>query len=191
MVSLSGTVSAGFQRHWLMSSGSFEPPVVKILGGFSEPMHVRVFEPPADPEPPPGTVQSPFSVFQSAMALVGLSNTSPSSSNTTVGATAHATEAVARIAVAPRGAKNRLELELKYRTNARMVRIAFPPFRFPSSPRGDVSHFGQRNTIGSRHEIRGAMIFRINTGPLTWIGIKYEARHLTASEVSGRTIFVI
>src|SRR5437667_8689047 len=115
MVSLSGTVSAGFQCHWLMSSGSLEPPCVKIFGGFSEPMHVRVFEPPADPEPPPGTVQSPFNVFQSAMVLVGLSNTSPSSSNTSVGATAHATVAVARIAVAPRGAQNRLEL--KYRIN--------------------------------------------------------------------------
>src|SRR5437773_2178995 len=109
MVSLSGTVSAGFQCHWLMSSGSLEPPCVKIFGGFSEPMHVRVFEPPADPEPPPGTVQSPFSVFQSAIVLPGASATSPSSSNTDGGVTAHATVAVARIAVAPRGAQNRLE----------------------------------------------------------------------------------
>src|SRR6266571_1504361 len=116
MVSLSGTVSAGFQCHWLMSSGSLEPPCVKILGGFSEPMHVRVFEPPADPtEPPPGAEQSPLSVFQSAVPLPGSSNTLPSISNTSVGATAHATEAVARIAVAPRGAQNRLES--KYRIN--------------------------------------------------------------------------
>src|SRR5438034_6870041 len=103
MVSLSGTVSAGFQCHWLMSRGSLEPPWVKILGGFSEPMHVRVFEPPADPELPPGTVQSPFSVFQSAIVLPGSSATLPSSSNTSVGATAHATVAVANIAAAPRG----------------------------------------------------------------------------------------
>src|SRR5438128_8002163 len=132
MVSLSGTVSAGFQCHWLMSRGSLEPPCVKILGGFSEPMHVRVFEPPADPEPPPDTVQSPFSVFQSAIVLPRSSATSPSSSNTSVGATAHATEAVARIAVAPRGAQNRLEL--KYRINPKIDPIAFPPFRSPPSP---------------------------------------------------------
>src|SRR2546425_3312384 len=111
MVSLSGTVSAGFQCHWLMSSGSLEPPWVKILGGFSEPMQVRVFEPPADPERPPWNKQSPFSVFQSAIPLPGSSNTLPSISYTVVGATAHATVAVARIAVAPRGAKNRLELK--------------------------------------------------------------------------------
>src|SRR3989442_8670472 len=95
-----------------MSSGSLEPPCVKILGGFSEPMQVRVFEPPAAPELPPGNKQSPFSRFQSSNAgpwfpLV----TSPSSSNTDVGVTAHATVAVARIAVAPTGAKNRLELK--------------------------------------------------------------------------------
>src|SRR5258708_2262277 len=111
MVSLSGTVSAGFQCYWLRSSGSLDPPVVKIWGGFSEPMQVRVFEPPADPEPPPGTVQSPFSVFQSAIVLLGSSATLPSSSNTSAGATAHATVAVARIAAAPRGAQNRLELK--------------------------------------------------------------------------------
>src|SRR6266849_272124 len=116
MVSLSGTVSAGFQCHWLMSSGSLEPPCVKILGGFSAPMQVRVFEPPADPEPPPGTVQSPFSVFQSAIVFSGSSATLPSSSNTSAGATAHATVAVAKIAVAPRGAQN--PLELKHRINA-------------------------------------------------------------------------
>src|SRR5205809_7366909 len=116
MVSLSGTVSAGFQCHWLMSSGSLEPPCVKILGGSSDAMHVRVFEPPADPtEPPPGAEQSPFSVFQSAVVLLGSSNTSPSISNTEVGATAHAAVAVARIAAAPRGIK--IRLELKYRTN--------------------------------------------------------------------------
>src|SRR6266436_4858091 len=112
MVSLSGTVSAGFQCHWLMSSGSLEPPCVKILGGFSEPMQVRVFEPPGSPEPPPGTVQSPFSRFQSwSGGLWFPVVTSPSISNTDVGVTAHATVAVARIAVAPRGAKNRLGLK--------------------------------------------------------------------------------
>src|SRR5213083_3784037 len=94
-----------------MSIGSFEPPPVKILGGSSDAMQVRVFEPPADPTlPPPGAEQSPFNVFQSAMVL-GSSNTSPSISNTDVGATAHATVAVARIAVAPRGAKNRLGMK--------------------------------------------------------------------------------
>src|SRR5882724_10623796 len=133
MVSLSGTVSAGFQCHWLMSSGSLEPPCVKILGGFSEPMHVRVFEPPADPEPPPGTVQSPFSVFQSAIVVSGSSATLPSSSNTSVGPTAHATVAVARIAIAPRDAKNRMGL--KHRINLQMVRIA-SPFSFPFLPEG-------------------------------------------------------
>src|SRR5881628_3425578 len=95
-----------------MSIGSLEPPCVKILGGSSDAMHVRVFEPPADPTlPPPGAEQSPFSVFQSAIPLPGSSNTLPSISYTVVGATAHATVAVARIAVAPRGAKNRLELK--------------------------------------------------------------------------------
>src|SRR2546422_2745561 len=142
MVSLSRTVSAGFQCHWLMSSGSLQPPCVKILGGSSDAMQVRVFEPPADPEPPPGTVRSPFSVFQSAIVL-GSSNTSPSISNTDVGATAHAAVAVARIAAAPKGIK--IRLELKYRTNPQMVRIAFPPSR------GDLSHFGHRNTIRRRH----------------------------------------
>src|SRR2546428_13722565 len=115
MVAWSGTVCAGFKGNWLVSSGSWEPPCEKIFGGFSEPMHVRVFEPPADPEPPPGTVQSPFNVFQSAIVLPRSSATLPSSSNTSVGATAHATVAVARIAVAPRGAQNRLAL--KYRIN--------------------------------------------------------------------------
>src|SRR5881396_160427 len=105
-----------------MSSGSLEPPCVKILGGSSDAMQVRVFEPPADPEPPPGTVQSPFKVFQSAIVL-GSSNTSPSISNTDVGATAHAAVAVARIAAAPKGIK--IRLELKYRTNPQTVRIAF------------------------------------------------------------------
>src|SRR6266513_3414705 len=128
MVSLSGTVSAAFQCHWLMSSGSLEPPCVKILGGSSDAMQVRVFEPPADPtEPPPGAEQSPFSVFQSAVVLVASSSTSPSISNTDVGATAHAAVAVARIAAAPKGIK--IRLELKYRTNPRIVRIAFPPSR--------------------------------------------------------------
>src|SRR6266513_2620932 len=127
-----------------MSIGSFEPPPVKILGGSSDAMQVRVFEPPADPtEPPPGAEQSPFSVFQSAVVL-GSSNTSPSISNTDVGATAHAAVAVARIAAAPKGIK--IRLELKYRTNPQIVRIAFPPSR------GDLSHFGHRNTIGRRHE---------------------------------------
>src|SRR2546427_7195586 len=109
MVSLSGTVSAGFQCHWLMSSGSLEPPCVKILGGFSEPMHGRVFEPPADPEPPPGTVQSPFSVFQSAIVLLGSSATLPSSSNTEVGATARASGAPHRIS--PEASRNPLRME--------------------------------------------------------------------------------
>src|SRR5712691_1086972 len=130
-----------------MSIGSLEPPCVKILGGFSEPMQVRVFEPPGSPESPPGTVQLPFSVFQSAIPLPGSSNTLPSTSNTDVGATAHATVAVARIAAAPRGAKNRLGL--KDRINPQIVRIAFPPLR------GDLSHFGHRNTIGRRHEFGG------------------------------------
>src|SRR5216117_764873 len=121
MVSLSGTVSAGFQCHWLMSRGSLEPPCVKILGGFSEPMHVRVFEPPADPEPPPCTGQSRFSGFQSAMVLPGSSATSPPSSNTDAGGTAHATVAVARIAVAPSGAQTRLDS--KYRIHPYMVPI--------------------------------------------------------------------
>src|SRR5947208_9076196 len=127
-----------------MSIGSLEPPCVKILGGSSDAMHVRVFEPPADPEPPPGTVHSPFSVFQSAVVLLGSSSTSPSISNTDVGATAHAAVAVARIAAAPKGIK--IRLELKYRTNPQTVRIAFPPSR------GDLSHFGHCNTIGRRHE---------------------------------------
>src|SRR2546422_9454994 len=113
MVSLSGTVSAGFQCHWLMSSGSLEPPCVKILGGFSEPMHVRVFEPPADPEPPPGTVQSPFSVFQSAIVLLGASATLPSSSNTEVGATARASVAPHR--TTPEASRNRFGM--KHRIN--------------------------------------------------------------------------
>src|SRR5436309_6787061 len=108
-----------------MSIGSLEPPCVKIRGGSSDAMHVRVFEPPADPTlPPPGAEQSPFSVFQSAMVL-GSSNTSPSISNTDVGATAHATVAAARIDVAPRGAKNREEL--KYRTNPQLDRNEFFP----------------------------------------------------------------
>src|SRR2546422_2608095 len=125
MVSLSGPVSAGFQCHWLMSSGSLEPPCVKILGGFSEPMHVRVFEPPADPEPPPGTVQSPFSVFQSAIALLGSSATLPSSSNTEVGATARASVAPHRIA--PVTSRNRLGL--KHRLNQYIVvRITCSPY---------------------------------------------------------------
>src|SRR5437762_131797 len=98
-----------------MSIGSLEPPCVKILGGSSDAMQVRVFEPPADPtEPPPGAEQSPFSVFQSAVVLLGSSNTSPSISNTEVGATAHAAVAVARIAAAPKGIK--IRLEWKYRT---------------------------------------------------------------------------
>src|SRR2546426_7002674 len=127
MVSLSGTVSAGFQCHWLMSSGSLEPPCVKILGGFSEPMQVRVFELPADPTlPPPGAEQSPFSRFQSLSGGLWFPVvTSPSSSNTEGGVTAHATVAVARTAVAPRGAKNRLGL--KDRINPQMVRIYFSP----------------------------------------------------------------
>src|SRR2546427_13262293 len=112
MVSLSGTVSAAFQCHWLMSSGSLEPPCVKILGGFSEPMHVRVFEPPADPEPPPGTVQSPISVLQSAMVLLGSSATLPSSSNTEVGATARASVAPHRIA--PEARRNRLGMKHRF-----------------------------------------------------------------------------
>ena len=37
----------------------------------------------------------------------------------------------------------------------RMVRIAFPPFRFPPSAAGYISHFGRRNTIGIRHEFAG------------------------------------
>src|SRR5206468_2086360 len=91
MVSLSGTVSAGFHLQELMSSGSLEPPVVKIAGGSSEAIHVRASEPPGEPEPPRGTVQSPFSVFQSSMPLLGVSNTLPSSSKTELGATAKAT----------------------------------------------------------------------------------------------------
>src|SRR5207249_6050820 len=131
-----------------MSIGSLEPPCVKIRGGSSDAMHVRVFEPPADPTlPPPGAEQSPFSVFQSAVPLPGSSNTLPSISNESVGATAHATVAVARIAAAPRGAKNRVEL--KYRTNPQMVRIEFFPLK------GQVSHFGHRDTIGRRHELAG------------------------------------
>src|SRR5437773_2670815 len=113
MVSLSGTVSAGFQCHWLMSSGSLEPPCVKILGGSSDAMHVRVFEPPADPEPPPCTVQSPFRVFQSAIVLPGSSATLPSSSKTEVGATARASVAPHRIA--PVTSRNRLGM--KHRIN--------------------------------------------------------------------------
>src|SRR5439155_7456540 len=101
----------------------------------SDAMHVRVFEPPADPEPPPGAEQSPFSVFQSAVVLVGSSSTSPSISNTDVGATAHAAVAVARSAAAPKGIK--IRLELKYRTNPRMVRIDLSPLK-----KGDISHFG-------------------------------------------------
>src|SRR5947207_11058962 len=129
-----------------MSSGSLEPPCVKILGGSSDAMQVRVFEPPADPtEPPPGAEQSPFSVFQSAVVLVGSSSTSPSISNTDVGATAHAAVAVARSAAAPKGIK--IRLELKYRTNPRMVRIDLSPLK-----KGDISHFGHRNTIRCRHE---------------------------------------
>src|SRR5437899_9245811 len=109
MVSLSGTVSAGFQCHWLMSSGSLEPPCVKILGGSSDAMHVRVFEPPADPEPPPCTVQSPFSVFQSAIVLLGSSATLPSSSKTEVGATARAS--VAQHRTTPEASRNRLGMK--------------------------------------------------------------------------------
>src|SRR3989442_8377165 len=144
-----------------MSIGSLEPPCVKILGGSSDAMHVRVFEPPAGPTlPPPGAEQSPFSVFQSAMVL-GSSNTSPSISNTDVGATAHATVAVARIAAAPRGAKNRVEL--KYRTNPQMVRIEFSPWK------GDVSHFGHRDTIGRRHELAG-QVLRLSAESRSGIG---------------------
>src|SRR5438309_6808860 len=162
MVSLSGTVSAGFHFHWLMSSGSFEPPPVKIFGGFSEPMQVRVFEPPADPtEPPPGAEQSPFSRFQSFSGGLWFPVvTSPSSSNTEVGVTAHATVAVARIAVAPRGIK--IRLELKYRINPQMVCMDFPP------ENGDVSHFDHRDTIGRRHE----QALRLSAEPRSGIGGK-------------------
>src|SRR2546426_6621737 len=145
-----------------MSIGSLEPPCVKILGGSSDAMHVRVFEPPADPTlPPPGAEQSPFSVFQSAVPLPGSSNTLPSISNASVGATAHATVAVARIAAAPRGAKNRVEL--KYRTNPQMVRIEFSPWK------GDVSHFGHRDTIGRRHELAG-QVLRLSAESRSGIG---------------------
>src|SRR2546430_5038826 len=146
-----------------MSSGSFEPPPVKILGGFSEPMQVRVFEPPADPtEPPPGAEQSPFSRFQSFSGGLWFPVvTSPSSSNTDVGATAHATVAVARIAAAPRGIK--IRLELKYRTNPQIVRIEFAPWK------GEISHFGYRDTIGRRHELAG-QVLRLSAESRSGIG---------------------
>src|SRR3989454_4299670 len=109
-----------------MSSGSLEPLCVKILGGFPEPMQVRVFEPPGSPEPPPGAEQSPFSRFQSLSGGLWFPVvTSPSSSNTEVGVTAHATVAVARIAAAPKGIK--IRLELKYRINPQIVPIDFSP----------------------------------------------------------------
>src|SRR2546426_4684916 len=110
-----------------MSSGSLEPPCVRIWGGFSEPMQVRVFELPADPTlPPPGAEQSPFSRFQSLSGGLWFPVvTSPSSSNTEVGVTAHATVAVARIAAAPKGIK--IRLEWKYRINPQMVPIDFSP----------------------------------------------------------------
>src|SRR2546430_2955331 len=100
-----------------MSSGSWAPLFEKSLGGFPEPMQVRVFDLPADPTlPPPGAEQSPFSRFQSLSGGLWFPVvTSPSSSNTEVGVTAHATVAVARIAAAPKGIK--IRLELKYRTN--------------------------------------------------------------------------
>src|SRR5437867_13286456 len=81
-----------------MSSGSLEPPCVKILGGSSEAMHVRVFEPPADPEPPPCTVQSPSSVFDSAILLLGSSITLPPISKTGVAEAARARVPPHRIA---------------------------------------------------------------------------------------------
>src|SRR5256886_8973845 len=129
-----------------MSGGFLEPPPEKIFGGFAEPMQVRVFEPPADAtEPPRGAEQSPFSRFQSFSGGLWFPGvTSPSSSNTEVGVTAHATLAVARIAVAPRGIK--IRLELKNRINPQMGRIDFFPLK------GGVSHFDHRDTIGRRHE---------------------------------------
>src|SRR2546426_5746588 len=110
-----------------MSSGSFEPPPVKIFGGFSEPMQVRVFEPPADPtEPPPGAEQSPFSRFQSFSGGVWFPAVpSPSSSDRGGGATAPATAAAARIAVAPRGTK--ICFALEGRLYPQVARLDFFP----------------------------------------------------------------
>src|SRR2546425_12424624 len=96
MVSLSGTVSAAFHLQLLTSSGSLEPPVVKIRGGSSDAMQVRAPEPPGDPEPPPGTVQSPLSVFQSSIPFPSVSKTLPSSSKIVPGAMAWASVTMPR-----------------------------------------------------------------------------------------------